>query len=345
MSHQLQLLNAHRQFNKLLSSLALGGSVEHFLQQVIHTVEEIIPECKASILFLDSSSSSLYSGSENRLPDFYNQAIDGVTIGEKIGSCGAAAYLNEAVIVTDINTHENWQDYLALTQQANLHACWSVPFCSPKNKVLGTFAIYHHQPKSPSPEEREIIDMAALITSVALEKQALEAKLNFAANHDELTKLHNRMYLNDAGEALLALCQRKKLTSSLLFIDLNKFKNVNDKLGHKAGDELLIEVANILKQQTRDADICARFGGDEFIILMQNECDDDGTLIANRIHKQLLNTISQEILSLGFGISIGVTTFSPKSPASLSKLINQADQAMYHAKKHALGVHRYKMKT
>ncbi|MDE3271830.1 sensor domain-containing diguanylate cyclase [Pseudoalteromonas sp. G4] len=335
--HQL-LLSAHRRFNHLLSVLALSADIQPFLATVISSVEEFLPGCKVSILTLNRETNTLHSGANNNLPDFYNDAIEGVEIGENIGSCGAAAYLNKAIIVEDINTHPNWQPFLELTKKANLHACWSVPFCDSHSNVMGTFAIYHHQPKSPTEIEREIVNVASLITSVAMEKRELEEKLRFSATHDELTELFNRTYLNSVGDSFISLCLRNNLNCSILFIDLNKFKRVNDMFGHKKGDSLLSQIAKIIQKQTRSSDIAARFGGDEFIIIMENSNDRDGKTVAKRIQKSILESISDEILALDFGVSIGVAMLNNQQQ-TLNQLINAADQAMYTAKRNNLGVY------
>ena len=105
------------------------------------------------------------------MPAFYNEAIEGVEIGEKIGSCGAAAYKKERVIVEDINSHENWAAFLELTQKANLHACWSEPILSSNKEILGTFAIYNNSPKAPSSFELKLISSYANLASIAIEKE------------------------------------------------------------------------------------------------------------------------------------------------------------------------------
>ena len=165
-----------------------------------------------------------------------------------------------------------------------------------------------------------------------MEKLKLEEQLIFSATHDELTRLHNRAFLNEAGENFLSLCTRNEMNCSVLFMDLNKFKRVNDELGHKAGDELLVHVAKIIKKQTRKSDISARFGGDEFIIIMENTAEDDGESVAKRIHHAIMDSVSENILALNFGMSIGVARMSAYEKLSLKKLINIADEAMYFAK-------------
>jgi len=336
------LLEAHRKFNTLLRDLALGIEIDTFMQRVVETVEECIPHSFASILHLDPQTKTLHSAAKNNLPEFYNLAINGVEIGPEVGSCGAAAYLKEPVIASNINTHPNWKNYLELTQKANLHACWSIPILCSKKKVLGTFAIYHQSPTTPEAEEREILDIAALVVSVAIEKQELEKKITYAATHDELTGLYNRNYLNQAGEALLSISKRKQQPLALLFLDLNKFKRVNDNLGHKHGDILLKQIAEEIRLSIRPSDIAVRFGGDEFIILMLIENVEESTLIADRIQKNIKSTTNKAILELGFGVSIGIASNTNNYKLTLSKLINMADKAMYYSKKHQSKFSQYK---
>ena len=133
----------------LLEYIAIENSLQKVLDKIVNLAEKRNPEIICSILLLDETKQHLFTGSAPSLPKFYNDAINGLKIGEKIGSCASAAYKKERVIVENINTHENWQDYLDLTQKANLHACWSQPIISSQNEVLGTFAIYNNVVKAP----------------------------------------------------------------------------------------------------------------------------------------------------------------------------------------------------
>ena len=133
----------------LLEYIAIENSLQKVLDKIVNLAEKRNPEIICSILLLDETKQHLFTGSAPSLPKFYNDAVNGVKIGEKVGSCGSAAYKKIRVIVENINTHENWQDYLDLTQKANLHACWSQPIISSQNEVLGTFAIYNNVVKAP----------------------------------------------------------------------------------------------------------------------------------------------------------------------------------------------------
>jgi len=156
---------------KLLSSIAIERKLETILHRIIFLAEKRSPKILCSILLLDEEKKHLSKGFAPSLPAFYNEAILGVAIGEKIGSCGAAAYKKERVIVEDINSHENWAPFLELTRKANLHACWSEPILSSNKEILGTFAIYNNSPKAPSSFELKLISSYANLASIAIEKE------------------------------------------------------------------------------------------------------------------------------------------------------------------------------
>ena len=154
----------------LLEYIAIETSLEKVLDKIVHLAEKRNSEITCSILLLDETKQCLITGSAPSLPKFYTDAINGVEIGEKVGSCGSAAYKKERVIVENINTHENWQDYLDLTQKANLHACWSQPIISSQNEVLGTFAIYNNVIKAPNIFMLNLIETYANVAAKAIEK-------------------------------------------------------------------------------------------------------------------------------------------------------------------------------
>lgn len=160
-----------------------------------------------------------------------------------------------------------------------------------------------------------------------LKKQ--QEKINYLATHDELTGLFNRRACFDLGEILVKQAVREEEYASLLYLDLDKFKQINDSYGHQAGDSVLIAFAELLKKCTRESDMAARIGGDEFIILMNSKNLDrqKNTALAERI----INESKQCTELLGCTCSIGIV--SVKHKAELLDLLNRADQAMYQAKK------------
>ena len=134
---------------KVLERLAAGAPLEEVLTLLVTATEEVEPGMLCSVLLLDNEGKRLLHGAAPRLPDFYNEAIDGLEIGPGEGSCGNAAHTGERTIVEDAMTHPYWVKFRKLAKKAKLRACWSQPILSAAGKVLGTLAIYYREPRTP----------------------------------------------------------------------------------------------------------------------------------------------------------------------------------------------------
>ena len=166
------------------------------------------------------------------------------------------------------------------------------------------------------------------------EQQSKTEEYLHQALHDTLTGLPNRAMLADRIEVAMQRCERGSTFCALLFIDLNKFKPINDTFGHKIGDEVLCEIARRLKSALRGADTVARIGGDEFVILLNDiKTPADASVLAEKILKGIERPITASTgLECSVGASIGVTVFKDAScPAEM--LIEKADSLMYEAKR------------
>lgn len=322
------LLEAHREVNRLLTKLALGMGKSELNQRVVTMAESWFGQRVASILKLDDDKQRLYLEFAPNLPNFYNQAIEGVEIGPQVGSCGAAAYLKQSITVSDINTHPNWAPFTELTQKANLHACWSVPILSSQNSVMGTFAIYSKEPSVPSDHEVEVLEMLASLYSVAWEKYQLEDQLNFYANSDPLTGCLNRRALIEEAETVLQnQCFEGKVLGCM-FVDVDKFKQINDSFGHKFGDEVLVSVAETLTENTNVCAKIGRYGGDEFVVF---SCYSSVENALER-YEELQVRLAQALQFNGIKISVSVGLACRSTDIKLEHLIALADKNMYQIK-------------
>jgi signal transduction histidine kinase len=158
----------------LLEMVARGDSLPRILDALCRLVEELASGALSSILLLEEGN-RLRHGAAPHLPQAYIDAIDGAPIGPAAGSCGTAAYRGMPVVVSDIASDPLWADYRDIALAHGLRACWSSPILSSENKVLGTFAVYYREARSPTPEQLEIIEQVTHLASIALERKRAEA--------------------------------------------------------------------------------------------------------------------------------------------------------------------------
>ena len=191
---------------RLLEMVARGDSLAYILDSLCRLVEEQAPDVLASILLLDSNGKQLRHGGAPSLPEAYTDAIDGSEIGPSVGSCGTAAYLGKQVIVSDIASDPLWSDFRELALAHSLRACWSTPIFSAEGKVIGTFAMYYREPRSPSPRDQDIIGQITHLAGVAIQhklaEDALRRSESYLAEAQRLTHTGSWVWRVAGKEAL-----------------------------------------------------------------------------------------------------------------------------------------------
>ncbi len=188
--------------NAMLGMISSGAATSDVLSVLCETIEKQSPGLLCSILLLDPNRNTLRHAAAPSLPQSYIEAIDGVAIGQSVGSCGTAAFRGEAVFSSDIACDPLWTQYRELALSHGLRACWSTPIMSRDGMVLGTFAMYYREPRSPSTEDLQVIERATHFAAIAIERQRAEAErhvmfeiiegVNLTANLDELLQLIHR---------------------------------------------------------------------------------------------------------------------------------------------------------
>jgi diguanylate cyclase (GGDEF)-like protein/PAS domain S-box-containing protein len=168
-------------------------------------------------------------------------------------------------------------------------------------------------------------------------RRSAEARIQFLANHDELTGLSNRRFLRERMQFVLATSRRQQWMIAGLFIDLDNMKQINDELGHAAGDAVLVELASRLKASVRETDLVARIGGDEFFVVLVDVTDSVSAVkLADDILTKVQAPFEFSGNALSIRASIGVA-LSPTHANQPDQLINAADTAMYDAKAQGKG--------
>ena len=209
------------------------------------------------------------------------------------------------------------QSYTACVKCANGTTCYynfyKATFMSNEGKPLGIIGI--------------------MLDITELKKE--EEKLKFLASIDSMTKLFNRRHFYEISEPILNLAKRNNMPISVMMLDVDNFKKINDTYGHKIGDDVLIKLADKLQKTNRKSDIIARWGGEEFLILLPETDLKGACKIAEKIRRTIENLSIKTIdnKNLNFTLSIGVYQCKDKANISLDNLIQKVDTALYKAKK------------
>lgn len=317
----------------ILEMIATSAPLEDVLDRLMRLVESQLTGIFGSVLLLDKDGGHLHHGAAPSLSKDYTSAIDGVATGPKVGSCGTAAHRREPVIVADIMQDPLWENYRELAAAHGYRSCWSTPILSHQGAVLGVFAMYSMTVREPTDAETRLIDFTTRIAGIAIERKLAEDRIHFMANHDALTGLPNRTLLEDRLSQAILYAQRYDRWVTVVFIDLDNFKLVNDTLGHNAGDELLKTVAARMVECVRATDTVVRLGGDEFVIVLFDQ-PTNVDLIAETLQK--IRMAIAEPVRLGAHrlratASIGIASY-PKDGTNPDALLANADAAMYRAK-------------
>jgi len=175
-------------------------------------------------------------------------------------------------------------------------------------------------------------ELLARAIRYSIERKRAEERLTYLAQYDQLTGLVNRTLFRDRLVQAMARSKRLQQPLGLMLLDLDRFKQVNDTMGHDVGDHLLKAVADRLKDCVREVDTVARMGGDEFTIILEGlSCEQDITIIARRITESLAEPFLIEKDRASIGVSIGITVY-PSDDHAIDELLKHADAAMYKAK-------------
>ncbi len=188
-------------------------------------------------------------------------------------------------------------------------------------------------------EDNKYIGVDGIVHDITLRKQA-DDRLIWLSHYDELTGLANRRLFADQLQHVISMAHRTNVSVSLFYLDLDRFKFVNDTMGHAIGDEVLKETAIRISSTLRDSDIAARLGGDEFALLLPQTDADGAAPVAEKILKKLCEPYIFGDLEFTLGGSIGIAIY-PQDTTNSETLVHFADTAMYHAKQGKHGVSFY----
>ena len=274
----------------------------------------------------------LVCGACPSMPPEFAAAIENIPIAEGNGSFSQAAMTSASVLIADTASDASWKNLQGLCRDFHIRSCWSVPIVSANGGVLGTLNLLGPVPRTATDSDRKLLESVCRLAAVAIDHRELTDKLSHQAQHDALTGLPNRLLLHDRLSQALAQAHRNGQMVAVIYMDLDRFKHINDTLGHSAGDDLLKQAAGRLDNCVRRSDTLARLGGDEFTVVLA-ELDDprDAMRAAKNIVEAMRLPFVVEGRELFVTISLGISLFPDDGDDSETLMVN-ADVAMYRAK-------------
>ncbi|MGO9437029.1 MAG: MEDS domain-containing protein [Terracidiphilus sp.] len=265
--------------SRILEMIARDAPLEETLGSLVLVVEAQFAGLLCSVLLLDEDGHARH-GAAPSLPKSYSEAINGLPIGPKAGSCGTAMYRREPVVVTDILLDPLWEPYRAMAAPYGFRACWSTPILAHSGKPLGSFAMYYREPRSPSPAETRALQLATHLAGIALERKlAREERERLRQAQDDLAHI-NRVTTMGELTASLAHEIKQPITAAV-----TNARTCLRWLGRDEPDlpEARDAASRIISDVTRAADIISRIGSLFKKGAMQHELVDVNELIREMI--------------------------------------------------------------
>jgi diguanylate cyclase (GGDEF)-like protein len=299
---------------------------------------ERLTDAIAAVMLLDGGEITLHA---QNLPETFAAAVRQRPVRLAAALADGASTGLHKIGLTDMNLDPVWRDLRPSFTAHGLKACWAIPVRGSEQNTLGVLAIFCREHRQPTEHDAQMLEMAGKLATISIEHHQTTRQLAHLVRHDPLTGLPNRILFADRLEQALAASRRSGKNVALLVLDLDRFKSINDTLGHQAGDALLQLFAHRVRSLVRDTDTLARVGGDEFLLLLPDlESPDGAQRVAATIVAALAEpfSVTGQLLRVTSSIGIALCPRDGKESAALQAV---ADAAMYRAK--GLGRNQFAM--
>jgi diguanylate cyclase (GGDEF)-like protein/PAS domain S-box-containing protein len=313
-----------------LETITQNQPLEASLHQLVRMLENQLSGALCSTLLLKPNKFCHVAAST-----FGKDALAGLErfrLAEIASALGTGPACSDMAFVEDFPVSCPDKELSEWAAALNLKTCWAAPVADASGQLLGLIVVFFRDLRQLTQPDRNRLQMAAGMASIAIEHRRLTDRLSYQAQHDALTGLPNRFLLEDRLQQAVAYANRHRSGLAVLLLDLDGFKYINDSLGHQAGDQVLVEVSRRLRSVTRQADTLARIGGDEFCLVLSDVHKHNDAL---RIAQTCLDVLRKPILiaerDYSVSASIGISCY-PQHGTEPEVLQQHADTAMYHAK-------------
>jgi diguanylate cyclase (GGDEF)-like protein len=321
----------------MVTDFPIQGILEHLVKRIV----DVLPVTAAGVTLIDQGLDPQYVAASDPSASRYEKLQ--TDLGE--GPCLEAYGTDEAILVPDLRSEDRFPRFASRALESGLTAVFTFPLRH-DDVQLGALDLYRDTAGPLSPESttaaQTLADVAAAYLINARARSDLQdssQQAREAALHDPLTGLPNRVLMVQLLEHAFRAARRSGNTSAVFFLDLDRFKEVNDTYGHQAGDELLIAVAERLTGALRPGDSLARLSGDEFVVLCEDLADPSAAdPIAVRLDAELSRPFVLSDVELTITASIGIA-FTGQGSDAPAELLRDADLAMYRSKRERVGSH------
>jgi len=258
---------------------------------------------------------------------------EGYSVSSGTGIEGAVLRGRRPVIVNDAPRDPRFDPAFDRVTGLTSRAVLAVPLIS-RGRIIGVVSMINRVPGDAfSPADQSLLTLLMEPAGIALENAILFKRMEQLSITDDLTRLYNMRYLNSFLYREIKRCRRYRLPVSVVFLDMDGFKTVNDRFGHLAGSQTLTEIGRLLRDVVREIDVVARYGGDEFVVVLPQTDPEGALIIAERIRRRIETTTFLGGMGLGVRLtaSLGVASF-PEQGRTRDELVHKADAAMYRVK-------------
>lgn len=335
--------------------IASGVSLRETIDELAHALQAASPGLRVAVLVADRDPNGdtppfLRFGGAPSMGDSYRASVDGMPLTAGASPSADVVLTNRPLFIQsgdDARVSETMRDFY---RRFGIKAAYLAPLKDPQTPdIIGVFCLYPNHFGAPTPEETTLLTLGASLAALAISRDNAERDrkrseetlaqlmqgLRLQASTDALTGLPNRAQFLETLAHTLDVARRTggvAASPAVLFVDLDRFKLVNDTLGHAAGDHLLGEMATRLQQCVTKQDTVARIGGDEFVILLA--CADGG--VARKTARNIRSVATKPVVVEGqeafVGASVGIALWTSDETVTAETLLKNADTAMYYAK-------------
>jgi diguanylate cyclase (GGDEF)-like protein/PAS domain S-box-containing protein len=311
---------------RILDGVARGVPLHATLDAVVEMIERWMPGGRGAVTRLDPDDGALRVAAAPNLDSACVDALEGLSVGQEVkGDYPARFY------VVALGTDQRFLSATTVLRERGFRSCWGCPVDDPTGtRRIGGVMTLRRDDVEPNDADRSIMELAAALAAVAVERDQASSRLAHQARHDALTGLPNRQLVVQRLHRIVSGEADDGTHSAVLFLDVDRFKWLNDSVGHDAGDRLLVEMGARLQRALRPGDLVSRFGGDEFVMICERiESPAAAVEVGERVLDIVREPFTVDGSELVVTASIGIALVDDRPPEAL---LRDADAAMYWAK-------------